>query len=181
MKNMGLIFEGTKKSAVKSHRVLEYMGHQFVLVTITMSLFSAHSSHLLPRPYHWRLADGKNPPLDVSIDPESGLLREITFFIADKKIKQLPEPSYRSGNGNPAFQTNSWREDEYYLDEEGLVSVSLYNNDIYCSFSGLNIDFALDIDFKLGCLFNINNILAGFILRRLDHQEMKVLKDAGLI
>jgi len=179
---MGLLLARTINSAETSNRSLEHMGHQFVLVTINMSAFLTDTTHLLPRPYHWRLADGKNPPLDVSIDSQSGLIREITVFLADKKFEQnVSQSRCRSSKGHPVFETTSWTEDEYYIDEEGVVGVTLYNNDVYCSFSGLNVDNCLDIDDKLRCLFTSENVLEGFVFKDLDQQEMKVLKDAGLI
>ena len=179
---MGLILAGKTKKETESKRTFECMGNQFVLVTITMSAFSTNSSHLLPRPFHWRLADGKNPPLDISIDPESGLLREITFFIEGKIADQNAFlPSYKSDKGQPVFQIKRWGKNEYYLDEEGMIDITLYNNDIYCIFSGINIDNTLDINKKLICIFDNNNVLGGFILKDLDKKEKRVFKDAGLI
>lgn len=179
---MGLILAGKTKKETESKRTFECMGNQFVLVTITMSTSSKNSSHLLPRPFHWRLADGKNPPLDISIDPESGLLREITFFIEGKITAQNTfQPSYKSGKGQPVFQIIRWEKDEYYLDEEGMIDIILYNNDVYCIFSGVDIDNTLDINSKLSCIFDNNNVLGGFILKDLDKKEKRVFKDAGLI
>lgn len=178
---MGLELAEVINIAGKSIRGLECMGEQFVLVTVKMNIFAMHLPHLYPRPYHWRLADGKNPPLDVSIESDSGLLKGITFFWADTRATIITQPFYRIINGYPIFKTERWGDDQYYFDEKGEVYFSLCGNDVYCSFSGMNVDYILNIDKKLSVVFDANNFLTGLILKGLVEKELNILKDAELI
>ncbi len=44
--------------------------------------------HWDARPYHWLYDFGDFPPLDVSFDSETGLLKEMTIFINKQQLQQ---------------------------------------------------------------------------------------------
>lgn len=50
------------------------------------SEMQSNGLNLEARPYHWRCDFGNVPPLDISRDSETGLLKEITIFISKKKV-----------------------------------------------------------------------------------------------
>jgi len=61
--------------------VVEKMGEKFVLVTIKNNY--EDKDLLNDSPYYWRLVmESINPPLEISLNRESGQIQEITFFIS---------------------------------------------------------------------------------------------------
>ena len=63
---------------VRTDKLYEKVSNSLLMFSIVLE---SESIKLDSRPLHWRFDFGDFPPMDISLDSETGLLKEITVFI----------------------------------------------------------------------------------------------------
>lgn len=178
---MDLVLNEVLFKKTNTQRKLENMGTQFVLVTIKLDTPVSDKNYINERPRHWRIGDGKNPPFDISLFNKN-IISEITFFIADNKLKNEEKQSeYEIESGIPVFEGNIWSEENFYLDNEGNVEMIFFDQSIYCMFAKEQAIKIVKIDDKTGCLFDKKSNLIGVGIMNLNEEEIRILKETNLI
>src|SRR4051794_27522484 len=77
-------------------------------------------------PLHWRAGDWQGPPVDVSINPETGGLRAIQAVLQDRTPERTgTTPPRATRSGLPEFDTTPWAGGERYRDETHDVAFAL--------------------------------------------------------
>lgn len=158
-------------------RTFESMDEQFLLVTVTVI-------EPTPRPmspFHWLLADGRKPALDVSIDPVDGTFRELTHFI-DAPLTPTRLEIKRFTQAIPRFETDQWaaEKDVYYVEQSGETRVHIRGNDLVLVFEGSRPEEEVDLTSHFGVLLDAEQRLAGLILKSLTTEEWGELRRSRL-
>jgi hypothetical protein len=155
---------------------LEKVSENLILFNIEMK---SDMLHFDSRPYHWRCDFGDFPPLDISLDSETGILKEITVFINRKDIRKDEECKYlflSNMDGYPAFNTDIWKKNEYYYDEFRDVDISLFNSSLFVSIKKSNINKKLKVNDILDILLDKEGVVAGFVINNLENDEFYLFK-----
>ncbi len=163
-------------------RKFEEMGDKFVLVDINIEVEGIDTKYQNLSPLHWRIGDGKNPPLDISVNNHNKIIRGINFFIADEKILQKDihiESSIEKGV--PVFDNELWKNEEYYVDDIGSVRYFQFKNSICCILSEGKWNLSLELEDNLTLIFGIDNEVVAIIVECLTAEEILILEKAHLI
>ncbi|WPP42615.1 hypothetical protein SK066_06655 [Paenibacillus hunanensis] len=127
------------------------------------------------RPYHWRCDFGNVPPLDLSLDSETGLIKEITVFISKKTLIRDYNCNCMYSNelkGYPSFNTKIWTKHEYYYDEFLDIGMYLDNSMLNVLLKGRVASVRLEVNNVLDILFDEKNLFIGFVVKNLDSKEL---------
>jgi|SRR5579871_1597822 hypothetical protein len=132
---------------------------------------------------HWRLADGKKPPLDVAINRQTGLFQELTFFIQDEVVLRTtdhPAPTERQA-GQPQFETDSWQPGQYDRDEPGQATFALDGRNLYVLFQGMAPATSIADAGTVQFLLDGQQQVAGIVLPALDDSLLAVMREAQVL
>ena len=158
-----------------SYKYFEKASEDLVLFTLEMI---GDSLPFDSRPVHWRCDFGDFPPMDISLDSDTGLLKEITIFIKKSEIKKMEGKSHLdaiASEGYPTFSTDIWRKHEYYYDESIGVNISTQESSLYLCLSNKKIQCKLKVNEVLDVLLDEQGFFSGFIINNLSNEEMKYL------
>lgn len=171
---MTLVLQKVYDIDSNSNRVIESVSEDLVLLTNEVK---ADTVNFDSRPYHWRCEFGDFPPLDISLDSDTGLLKEITVFIKKRDIGKdvsallhLPKSC-----GYPAFRTDIWRKHEHYYDEYALVEIFVVGESLYIRKQECDPVEILRVNITLDIMVDKNNLFAGLIVRDLTGKELDLL------
>lgn len=183
---MPLIMNTINSDKFDFAKKFEMMGNMFVLVSIELQYINPGKLYMQERPYHWRLDDKKGPPFDISVDSKSGNLKEIVFFIENKKIniEKLPL-SNLDRSGNPSFDLSTFNNNTFHYDEYGSVEYTLFKDTLYCIFASSSLDFSnnkiiIKQEKSLEYILDGSNQLIGVGINLIE-TEMEVLEEAKLL
>jgi hypothetical protein len=166
-------------------RAMELIGEGLVLINVYRDAPYGPADVV-----HWRLGDGRKPPLDIWIDARSGAFLELTFFVSHEAIPRrpapLPLPSAKEGQ--VLFDISLWQElpdDDPYADERGDAHLSFALGDMVLRFGG-DLGGSLDGIVVMGgpmlhFLIAPDRTLAGMILPSAETDIALVLRLAGLL
>lgn len=170
------------KEKCKVERKFEEMGDKFVLVDINVEVEGISTKYQNLSPLHWRIGDGKNPPLDISVNSHNKIIKGINFFIADEKILQKDINIVTSiEKGVPVFDNMLWKNGEYYIDNTGTVRYLQFENSICCILSENKWNLSLELGDDLTLVFGIDNEVVAIIVECLTAEEIFILEKAHLI
>jgi len=96
---------------------VESVSEELVLIDLELQ---PDSINFDSRPLHCRYDFGDFPPLDISFDSETGLLKEITLFVSKsylKHEKEVRDVEYQNAIGYPCMNTEFVVKNEFYYDE----------------------------------------------------------------
>jgi len=159
-----------------SSRYFENVSQDLVLLTIELKVDKVNFDS---RPFHWRCEFGDFPPLDISVDSETGLLKEVTVFIKRKDVRRNVEGSLSKlpvSYGYPLFNTDIWGKHEYYYDEFAEVKMLISNVNLSICKHDCTPLKILKVNEKLEIVIDENSFFAGFILRNLTEAELGFLE-----
>lgn len=160
-------------------KYFERVGDRLVLLNIELK---GSSLTFDSRPYHWRYDYSNIPPLDLSLDSETGLLKEITIFLENDKITSSnanKSNGLLNMEGYPSFQTDIWEEDEFYYDEKGQVNLQLNQSELEISILGREFLKKLNVNKELDLLMDKNDVFTGFILKNLNEDVIRYLLETN--
>jgi hypothetical protein len=98
---------------------VESVSEDLVLVNLELTLDSYKFDKFKTRPLHCLYYFGDFPPLDISFDSETGLLKEITLFVKKSILKHdsiTGNVEHQNVIGYPCFNTEFVEENESYYD-----------------------------------------------------------------
>lgn len=173
---MTLSLKKTYNLYSQTTKCLEKISENLTMLNIT---FKIDMFQLDSRPIHKRYDFGDFPPLDISFDSETGLLKEITIFINIFSISSdfsYEEDILLNQKGYPCFNIEMLKKHEYYYDETCQMIISLYEsrllicklNEVLCEKNIINEE----INFFL----NDKNEFVGFQMNKLSNDDLKLLK-----
>lgn len=126
---------------------------------------------------YWRLlGTGEGiPPLEVGIDPERKIVREITFFVDKSCFKKIALQDDNIIQGNFSVNTDIFCKTYDFVDVEGQYFVSFTNGKFMCVF---NNDHNVKEAFKNGhfeFFVNAQAELIGFAICSLDERQLRLI------
>lgn len=173
---MNLILSKTYNFFSSINMAVENISAELILISIELK---GHELSFDARPYHWRCDFGDFPPLDISLDSETGLIKEVTIFIRKKDIK-ITDKSKKLDlsvlKGYPSFDTSIWEENEYYMDNNLKVDISLSNRDMSILIQSKSPVQILTVNEALDIYFDNQNVFTGFVIKNLADNELNLLK-----
>jgi hypothetical protein len=107
---------------------VESVAEDLVLVNLELTLDSYKFDKFKTRPLHCLYYFGDFPPLDISFDSETGLLKEITFFTDKSSLKHeniIGNVEYQNVIGYPCFNTEFAEKHESYYTETCEIIITL--------------------------------------------------------
>ena len=158
-----------------SSRYIESVSDDLTLLTNEVA---ANDVNLDSRPYHWRCDFGDFPSLDISIDSETGILKEVTIFIRKSDISSNTEIDFLGLPviyGYPMFNTDIWGKHEFYHDECADVTLSIFGRDL-CILKRKTIPVKrLIVNKKLDILIDENSLFIGVVFKDLSEIELSLI------
>jgi hypothetical protein len=107
---------------------VESVSEDLVLVNLELTLDSYKFDKFKTRPLHCLYYFGDFPPLDISFDSETGLLKEITLFVKKSILKHdsiTGNVEHQNVIGYPCFNTEFVEENESYYTETCEIIITL--------------------------------------------------------
>ncbi len=168
---MNLILAKTYPINAISIQNVESVSEDLILLNLELR---GDKLHWDARPYHWLYDFGDFPPLDVSFDSETGLLKEMTIFINKQQLQQqhsYPLTVLSNIEGYPAFDTTSLSHNSYYYDELADIVVSLADSCLIAARKGVDTSVQLKVTDTLDILLTAQSQFVGFIVYKIDHRQ----------
>lgn len=131
------------------------------------------------RPLHWRYDFGDFPPLDISFDSESYLLKEITIFVEKKNIDNksyFEEPRIVSNMGFPVFDFGMLKKHEYYYDEICEIKILLFDLKLTVYILNKKVEKNVMLNKDLGLLLDADSEFVGFVVYNLSVEDLEFLE-----
>ncbi|HLY29492.1 MAG TPA: hypothetical protein VKQ36_00560 [Ktedonobacterales bacterium] len=132
---------------------------------------------------HWRLADGRKPPMDIALNQTTGTFQEVTFFLQDEQAPRAkPQAdSLRRMQGLPQFNTSLWSPGHYDVDEPGRAAFALTGRDFQVTFEGTEPAVELIDSGMIHFLLDAERRLVGLTLPQLTDDELQTLMTAQVL
>lgn len=157
-------------------KCLEKISENLTMLNIT---FETDMFQFDSRPIHKRYDFGDFPPLDISFDSETGLLKEMTIFINIFSISNdfsYKEDILLNQNGYPCFDIEMLKKHEYYYDETCQMKISLYESRLLICKSDEVLYKKIIINEETHFFLNDKNEFAGFQVNKLSNDDLQLLK-----
>lgn len=172
--------KGNSNLLSSSEVSFEKIGEKFVLININNNY--NHKDILSDSPYYWRLVtEDNNPPLEISLNIETGQIQEITFFISEENFRHQVEFSCNVFLEKTIFHTDLFKRYNYYNDFKGEYSVFLRNNSLCCYFNNEKPISIINQNKHISYFLNNQKYLVGFSINNLNNSYLNVLSDSKLI
>lgn len=153
-------------------------------VSDSLTLFNialeSDSLDLDSRPLHKRYEFGDFPPLDISFDSETGMLKEFTIFIRKADVSNFESPisaDLFSLSGYPCFEFSNLESHEYYYDEECQIEISIHESTLQINLTAEKVEKVVQINESLSVLLNLGDEFVGFLCSNLTEQDLKDLRN----
>lgn len=130
------------------------------------------------RPLHKRYKFGDFPPLDISFDSETGMLREFTIFIKKENIVNCQSSKVidlRNSVGYPCFEFINLEKHEYYYDEECQVDISICDANLYIRLLDEDVAKMVRVSDSVIVMLNDKDEFAGFTYDKLSENDLNML------
>lgn len=131
------------------------------------------------RPIHKRYDFGDFPPLDISFDSETGLLKEITIFINKIDISNhhnIGKIDLMNLGGYPSFTFDMLKKHEYYYDEVCQIEISLNKSTLLICILAEEAYKKIIVNEALNIFLNDRNEFIGFSLKDLSVNDIQLLQ-----
>ena len=127
-------------------------------------------------PLHWRAGDWSKPPIDIEVDPTSGLLLNVQLVLQDERV--LPRCARPVGEaeaaGVPRFDVSTWARGERYQDETMCVTIAWSAVDsLYMEFESVERANRIDVAPCLAMFVTGVGRCVGIEMVGLDHDELR--------
>ncbi|MCD1259304.1 hypothetical protein B5M42_010695 [Paenibacillus athensensis] len=159
----------------RGYKYFEKVSEDLILFNLEIK---GDSLHFDSRPVHWRCDFGDFPPMDISLDSATGLLKEITVFIKKSDIKKQDREIHLdilASKGYPTFSTDIWKKHEYYYDESVGVNIFILELNLCVCLAKSKIQNKLKVNDVLDVLLDEQDFLSGFIINNLSVDELKYM------
>ena len=164
------------KSGLHITKYFEKVSDNLILFNI---IVENDSFKLDSRPIHWRYDFGDFPPLDISFDSDTGLIKEITIFINKKNIRgeyKIEESNLMNLRGFPSFTSDILEKHKYYYDEVCQMEVSLLNSTLSVYLLDKKIQKKIIVNEELNLLLSEENDFIGLKVSCLSIDNLEFLK-----
>lgn len=154
----------------------EKASENLILLNITLE---SDSLKLDSRPIHKRYDFGDFPPLDISIDSETGLVKEITIFINKRNIlikHDMEKVDLTNLVGYPSFSFDMLKKHEYYYDEVCQMEISICDSTLLVCVLDEEARKKIIVNEALNILLNDRDEFSGFSLNCLSINDLQFLK-----
>lgn len=154
----------------------EKVSESLILLNITIE---NESLKLDSRPLHWRYDFGDFPPLDISFDSETGLLKEITIFIKKRDIvgyNKAEKVDLINIAGLPSFEFEMLKKHEYYYDELCQMEITLYDSTLYICVLDEELQKRILVNEKLSILLNTKEEFIGLEVNHLSSNDLELFR-----
>ncbi len=126
---------------------------------------------------YWRiLGNGNNPPLEVGVSTDTGMIKSITFFVDIECFKELQLIVENISIGNILVNFNIFARQNDYVDTDGNYFVCLSDGKFICKFDlKCNIKESIvngDLEFYV----DENEQVIGFAINNLTESALKAVK-----
>lgn len=126
---------------------------------------------------YWRLrGSGVNPPLEVGVNMDTGVLKSITLFLDNDCFGEAPLKCENISNGNIRIDTDIFTKQNDFFDIDGNYFVALIGGKLMCTF---NVEYNI-----VECVINENieiylddaGQIIGFAINDLSESALKTVK-----
>lgn len=160
---MSLIKINKKTNTTETRIELEQVATDLIMISIDNNI----SDHSGVFNYWRRLGSGVNPPLEIGINTNTGVLKRICFFVDSDCFKKFQLASISASEGNILVDTSIFTKKFDFIDTKGNYFVNLIDKKFICMFTegcdakesivNGNIEFYFDDDKQLTG-FGISNL-----------------------
>lgn len=157
-------------------KYLEKVSENLILFTIEVE---ADTLMLDSRPLHWRYDFGDFPPLDISFDSETGLIKEITIFINKENIRygyMTEDVNLMNLKGFPSISLDVLEKHKYYYDEVCEMEIYLSDSTLSISRLGRIVHKKLLVNEELTILLDEENKFVGLRINNLSIDNVELFK-----
>lgn len=161
----------------KYKRIIEKIGNDLVFFKISTSdEFTGIKFHLF---YN----NGWKPPLDIAINTETHYVEYISFFAQDEKIEEMNQDiSIIYSKKSMKIEDTIFSENCYERDLKKDFSIRKINNDIILELETIQQElYAYQLNEKNYILCNKNEDIVGILLKDINQEEYKVLRDSNIL
>lgn len=174
---MNFRFNKTYDYETRITKQVEKVSDSLTLFNIALE---SDSLNLDSRPLHKRYEFGDFPPLDISFDSETGMLKEFTIFINKDDVSNS-ESSKSTDlvilSGYPCFEFCNLEYHEYYYDEECQIEISIHESALQIILLDKKFAKVVQVNESLSVLIDIENEFVGFLCNNLTEQDLKFLQN----
>lgn len=149
-------------------------------LTLFNIVLESDSLDLDSRPLHKRYEFGDFPPLDISFDSETGMLKEFTIFIKKDEVSNsegLRRTDLATFSGYPCFEFCNLEKHESYCDEECHIEISIHESTLLICQLDETVAKVVNINESLSVLLNVDNEFVGFLCGNLTEQDLGDLQN----
>lgn len=154
----------------------EKVSENLILVNI---MIESDLLNLDSRPVHCRYEFGDFPPLDISLDSETGLIKEITIFINKENVRCgcIPENiDLTNLQGYPSANMEFLKKHEYYYDEVCEMEIYLFDTTLRVCRMDRTIYKKLVVNEELTILLDEENKFVGLSINHLSIENIELFK-----
>lgn len=162
-------------SAKEYVRTIEGMGEGLVLFKTSVV------NKRIGQNFHLFFEDKRKPPLDIAINPDSGIVEYISYFLQDEKIVEreiINKIDYN--DGLVTIKEDSFDEKSTSLIFKKNFEIFMSNNDIFVLYEAI-LNKPLQA-YKIGnanyLLFSNNYDFCGMLLRNISEKELKEIRNS---
>ncbi|MPN45301.1 hypothetical protein SDC9_192868 [bioreactor metagenome] len=154
----------------------EKVSENLILLNVTLE---SDSLKMDSRPLHKRYDFGDFPPLDISFDSETGLIKEITIFVNNRDVlikHNIEKVDLINLVGYPSFNFDMLKKHEYYYDEVCQMEILLYDTTLYVCIPDKEVQKKVIVNEMLSMLLNDKDEFIGFSVNCLSVDDIQLLK-----
>ena len=162
---------GKDNDITQTHISFELMADDYLLVSVDNSVNDLRGFFS-----YWRiLMKGGNPPLEVGINNETGLIKNVTFFVDPNCFENFRFTVGDTSVGNILVDTSMFTKPYDFVDIIGGYSVSQVDNSFICKFSKDQSVKESIVNGRIEFFINDENQLVGFAINNLTESELKII------
>lgn len=163
---------------IESFSAISFESVSDELILINLEL-KADSVNFDSRPFHYRYDFGDFPPLDISFDSETGLLKEITLFVCKAYLKhdnQAGDIMIHSIRGYPCASTDLLIKHEFYYDEICEMNIILKDRSLSVRQIGNPSCKKVIVNENLSILLDESEKITGVEFKNLSSDNLNLLE-----
>ncbi|QOR35929.1 hypothetical protein IMX26_03670 [Clostridium sp. 'deep sea'] len=175
--NFHFLFKKTYDYETRIIKQVDKVSDNLTLFNIALD---SDSLNLDSRPIHKRYEFGDFPPLDISFDSETGMLKEFTIFIRKAEVSNIESSistDLVSLSGYPCFEFFNLEKHEYYYDEECQIEISIHKSALQINLLTEKIEKVVQINESLSLFLNVGDEFVGFLCSNLTEQDLIDLRN----
>jgi hypothetical protein len=138
-----------------------------------------------PVPFHWRAGDWSKPPIDITLEADTGRFQSLQLVLQDETITRttlLSAESTEPSKGIPIFARADWSNNERYIDEHLQPMLSWEGPDnllVVFTPTPVQVTQTCQVDASLMFLLNEQSEVIGFRLDQVTSEEKRTIRWAA--